>query len=212
MVTKKHVLFVIENSTAPLDPRVWREALTLKKNGYEVSIICPQKFGQNKSCEVIEGIEIFRHPMPHEANEKIGFIFEYLNAIIWEFYLSLKIYLKKPFHFMHTANPPDYLFIIAFFYKLLKVKFIYDHHDISPESYVTKFERKDFLYYILLLFEKFSFKLSDIVISTNESYKNIAIERGKKNKRSVFVVRNGPDLSKLILFPPTKILKTASNI
>ena len=204
---KKHVLFIVENNAVPLDVRVWREALFLKEHEYKVSVISPVNNRYFKKYEIINDIEIYRHPMPYEANKKAGFMFEYLNAIFWEFYLSIKIFVKKPFHFIHSANPPDHIFLIAFLFKVLGVKFIFDHHDICPENYIAKFNRKDFFYYLLLFFEKLSFKISDIVISTNESYKKIAIERGKKKKESVFIVRNGPDLTSVDFVPPNKELK-----
>ena len=204
---KKHVLFIVENAVIPLDLRVWREALSLKKQEYEVSIISPVNSRYGKRYEIINDIEIYRHPRPYEANKKAGFMFEYFNAIFWEFYLSIKIFMKKPFHFIHSANPPDHIFLIAFLFKVLGVKFIFDHHDICPENYIVKFNRKDFFYYLLFFFEKLSFKISDIVISTNESYKKIAIERGKKKKETVFVVRNGPDLTSVDFVPPNKELK-----
>lgn len=196
MVGVKHILFIVENSTVPLDLRVWREALTLKDKGYEVSVIGPKKGDYTKNYEIMSGIEIYRHPMPYEASDKIGFVLEYFNAIIYELYLSVKIFLKKPFHYIHAANPPDNIFIIALFFKLFGVKYVFDHHDICPELYYANFNRKDFLYKSLLLFEKFSFKVANLVISTNESYKKIAIKRGHKNEEEVYVVRNGPDLLK----------------
>lgn len=190
----KHILFIVENSTVPLDLRVWREALTLKDMGYEVSVIGPKKGEYTKNYEILSGIEIYRHPMPYEASDKMGYVIEYFNAIIYELYLSVKIFLKKPFHYIHAANPPDNIFIIALFFKPFGVKYVFDHHDICPELYYANFNRKDIFYKTLLLFEKISFKVANLVISTNESYKKIAIKRGHKKKEEVFVVRNGPDL------------------
>lgn len=207
MVSEKHILFIVENTTAPLDQRVWREAGTLKDKGYQVSVICPQKGDYTKRYEIINGIEIFRHPMLHEADGKYGFIIEYLNAFFWELFLSIKIFFNKPFHYIHAANPPDNIFLISLIYKIFGVKYVFDHHDICPEVYLAKFERKDIFYHIQICFEKFTFKTADIVISTNESYKKIAINRGKKRKEQVFVVRNGPDLSTVDFVPPNKELK-----
>lgn len=194
---KKHILFIVENSTIPYDPRVYFEALTVKENGYDVSIICPIKGQALKRYEKIEEINVYRHPIPKDSNKKIGLIIEYLISFLWEIYLSLKIFLKKPFHIIHIANPPDHLFVIAIIFKFFGVKFIFDHHDLSPECYLTKFKRKDIFYFILTLFENLTFKTADIIIATNESYKKIAINRGKTNPDKVFVVRNGPNISKI---------------
>jgi glycosyltransferase involved in cell wall biosynthesis len=203
----KHVLVVIENLPAPFDRRVWQEASTLKKNGADVSIICPKMKGYNKSYEVIDGIEIYRHPLPFEANGALGYLLEYSVAVFWEFFLSCKIYRKKRFHVIHGCNPPDLIFLTALFFKLFGVKYVFDHHDINPELYIAKFSRRDFFYKLMIQLEKWTFKTADYSIATNESYKEIAIRRGGMDPKKVQVVRSGPSLKRLRLLPPTKIHK-----
>lgn len=207
MVMKKHTLFIVENQSVPYDVRVWSEALTVKELGYDVSVICPMNKRGPSRYEEIDRIEIYRHPEPVEANAKGAFLFEYLNAIFWELVLSFRIFVKKPFQIIHSANPPDHVFLIAWFFKIFGTKYIFDHHDICPENYIAKFCRKDIFYRILLFMEKLTFKTADLVISTNESYKKIAISRGGKNENEVFVVRNGPDLSKIFFPPPNEKIK-----
>lgn len=204
---RKHVLFIVENQSMPFDKRVWSEALSVKEFGFTVSVISPEKSTGQKKYEVIEGVHIYRHPMPIEARGKAGFIIEYLNALFWEFVLSIRIYVKKPFHIIHGANPPDHIFLIALFYKLFGVKYIFDHHDLTPENFLAKFQQKDLLYTISLLMENLTFKTANIIISTNESYKKIAKNRGSKKKEEIFVVRNGPDLSQYEFPIPNKDLK-----
>ncbi|MDY0045714.1 MAG: glycosyltransferase family 4 protein [Syntrophales bacterium] len=199
---------IVENNSVPMDVRVWAEALAAKEYGYDVSVICPiHKKSGRKKYERLEGVDIYRHPMPLEASGFAGFFFEYMTALLWEFIFSIKLYLKKPFHIIHSANPPDHIFIIAGIFKLFGVKYIFDHHDITPETYVAKFGKKNIVYKILLCMEKVTFKMADIVISTNESYKKIAIERGGKKSEDVFVVRNGPDLAKIDRPAPNPKLK-----
>jgi glycosyltransferase involved in cell wall biosynthesis len=207
MVTGKHILFIVENTSLPYDVRVWSEILALKAQGYQVSAICPTSERAAETIVQIEGIEIYRHPRPIEARKKMGFMFEYVNAFFWELLLSLFVFFKKPFQIIHAANPPDHIFIIALLFRLLGTRFIFDHHDITPENYLAKFGKKDFLYKLLIVMEKLTFIASDIVISTNESYRNIAITRGKKDPKDVFVVRNGPDLSKVVFMPPRAELR-----
>ena len=207
MVNRKHVLFVVENQSVPYDVRVWNEARAVKEMGYDVSAVCPVNERATKKYERIQGIDIYRHPAPVEANGKAAFLFEYLNALIWELILCFRVFRKKPFHIIHAANPPDHVFLIAKFFKPLGVKFVFDHHDLCPENYVAKFGRKDLFYRILLLMEKLTFQTANIVISTNESYKKIAINRGKKRESEVFVVRNGPDLTKIPQVKPNPELK-----
>jgi glycosyltransferase involved in cell wall biosynthesis len=197
---KKHVLFIVENNAAPHDARVWPEALVAKQNGYNVSIISPESELVHGKIEVIDGIEIYRHPRSFKNSGKISFIFEYLNAIFWEFILSFRIYKKKPFQIIHAANPPDHIFILAIFYKLFGVKYIFDHHDLSPELYLAKFaKQKDFVFNILNYLEKLSCKLADVVISSNDSYKKIVINKHLINPDKVFVVRNDPNLNNFLI-------------
>ncbi len=198
---KKHVLLIVENNSVPGDVRVWGEAKTLKEFGYDVSVICPIEKSSSETYEYKNGVEIHRHPRPMDVNKRLGFVWEYANALMWEFILSFRIYRNKKFHVIHAANPPDQIFLIALVFRLLKVKFIFDHHDISPENYLAKFGGKDVFYYVQKLLEKWTFKTADVVISTNESYKKIAIERGGKNPQNVFVVRNGPRLDEVEFLP-----------
>lgn len=205
---KKHILFIVENNSVPRDIRVWSEALAAKEYGYDVSVICPvHKKSAPKKYEEIEGIHIYRHPMQIEAHRATGFFLEYFSALFWELFLSVRLYLKKPFHIIHSANPPDHVFILALLFKPFGVKYIFDHHDITPETYVAKFGSKGIFYKALQLMEKATFKTADIVISTNESYKKIAMTRGNKKDSEVFVVRNGPDLSRIAIPQPNVELK-----
>jgi len=199
----KHILFIVENNSVPGDVRVWNEVRAAKEFGYEVSVICPKREKTPKLYERIEGVHIYRHFCPVEAGRTLAFLVEYANAVVWEFLLSVYVYFRRRFHIIHSANPPDMVFLIAVLYKVLGVRYVFDHHDISPENYVAKFGRKDFIYSILLLMERLTFKVADVVISTNESYKKIALERGSKISGEVFVVRNGPNLKNVIRMPPS---------
>ncbi|MDD3013302.1 MAG: glycosyltransferase family 4 protein [Candidatus Gastranaerophilales bacterium] len=201
------VLIIVENLPVPFDTRVWQESKALTEAGYKVSIICPQGKGFEKKFECIDNISIYRHPMPKEGSDFLGYLNEYLTAFVFEFYLSLKVLFKEGFDVIHACNPPDNIFLIAAFYKLFGKKFVFDHHDICPELYLCKFNKKNILYYVLLLLEKLTFKFADISIATNESYKEIAIKRSKMDPDKVFVVRSGPDLSRLIIFPPNISIK-----
>lgn len=202
----KHILIVIENLPAPFDRRVWQEATTLKDHGAKVSIICPKMKGYTKSYEVIDDIEIYRHALK-EGKGALGYLLEYTQAIFWEFILSWKIFFKKKFHIIHGCNPPDLIFLTALFFKPFGVKYIFDHHDINPELYISKFEKKGFFYNLMVLFEKLTFKTAYASIATNESYKNIAVTRGNMSEDRVQVVRSGPKLERLKIIPPVENLK-----
>ena len=198
MFKGKHILIIVENLSVPFDRRVWQEANTLKDNGAKISIICPKMKGYNKFYEQINNIEIYRHPLPIEGKGAIGYFFEYSIALFWEFFLSLRIFAKKRFQVIQGCNPPDLIFIVALFYKLFRVKYVFDHHDINPELYIAKYNKKGTFYKFLLMAERLTFGTANYSIATNESYKEIAIQRGKMLAEKVQVVRSGPKLERLI--------------
>lgn len=203
----KHILIVVENLPVPFDRRVWQEANTLSENGAKISIICPIMKGYTKKYEVINNIEIYRHPLPFEASGALGYLLEYSTALFWETCLTIKIYAKKRLHIIHGCNPPDLIFIVAWFFKFLGVKYVFDHHDINPELYIAKYNKKGFFYKLMILFEKLTFKTADYSIATNESYKDIAIRRGGMNLDKVQVIRSGPKLDRLQILPPDEKFK-----
>jgi glycosyltransferase involved in cell wall biosynthesis len=204
---RRRVLIIVENLPCPFDRRVWQEARTLRAAGYGVSIICPKGKGYEKSFEEIEGIAIYRHPMPFEADGALGYLAEYTWALLAEFALSIKVLWEQGFDAIHACNPPDTLFLIGAFYKLFGKKFLFDHHDINPELYEAKFQKRDFFYRLMVTLERLTFKTANVSIATNESYRRIAIDRGGKEPSKVFVVRSGPDLSRLKILPPDPALK-----
>ena len=204
---QRRVLIIVENLPCPFDRRVWQEARTLTGAGYLVSIICPKGKGHDKSFEELDGIAIYRHSLPVEASGALGYALEYSWALIAEFYLSLKVLIHRGFDVIHACNPPDTIFILGRIYKLFGKKFLFDHHDVNPELYEAKFNRRDFFYRMMLAFERWTFAAADISIATNESYKKVAVERGKMAPENVFVVRSGPDLRRVKAVPANATLK-----
>ncbi len=200
--TNKHVLIIVENLPVPFDRRVWQEANTLKDNGAKVSIICPKMKGYTASYEVIDSIEIYRHSLPLEARGAAGYLLEYSVALFWEFILSWKIFFKKRFHVIHGCNPPDLIFLVAIWFKIFGVKYVFDHHDINPELYIAKYNKKGFFYKVMLMCERLTFATANYSIATNESYKEIAVLRGKMPQDKIQVIRSGPKLDRLKLLPP----------
>jgi glycosyltransferase involved in cell wall biosynthesis len=187
------VLIIVENLPVPLDRRVWQEARALTEAGYRVSVICPKGSGFEASREMREGIEIYRHQI-WEASGPLGYLFEYGWALLAEFLLALRVYVRTRFRILHACNPPDTIFLIGLFFKLFGVRFIFDHHDLNPELFEAKFNRKGFVYRWLCLAEWLTFRTADVSIATNESYRDIAVTRGGMNAERVFIVRSCPDL------------------
>jgi glycosyltransferase involved in cell wall biosynthesis len=198
----RRVLIIVENLPVPLDRRVWSEATTLHAAGYEVSVICP--LGKNAEAvhEVLDGINIYRHPLGHEARGALAFLMEYSTALFHEFRLSLKVVRRHGFDVIHACNPPDLVFLIGLFYRLFGKRFLFDHHDLCPELYEAKFGRRGWLHRVLLWCERLTFATATVSLATNESYRQIAVARGRMDPERVFVVRSGPNLKKLKRMPP----------
>jgi len=186
---------------------VWQEAGALRDAGYTVSIICPTGRGCETKFEAIDGIDIWRYDLPTEGAGALGYLLEYSVALFWTFWLSLRVLFGRGFDVIHACNPPDLFFLIGGFYKLFGKKFLFDHHDASPELYVAKFGRKDLFYRLMLACERLTFRTADVSIATNQSYRRIAIERGGMAPERVFVVRSGPSLERLKVLPPKPELK-----
>jgi glycosyltransferase involved in cell wall biosynthesis len=190
----KSILIIVENESVPFDTRVWKEATSLQRSGYQVSVLCPCRKGDRRGLEILQGVYIYRHPAPLEANGALGYVVEYASALFWEFLYSWRIYLQRRFQVLQGCNPPDTVWIVALPFKLFGVKYIFDHHDATPELYVSKYEKKGLLYNIQMWLESMTYKVADVVMATNRSYADLAITRGGHDPRNVFVVRNGPDL------------------
>jgi glycosyltransferase involved in cell wall biosynthesis len=208
---KKKILILIEDGSFVFDNRVKREAATLKKAGYNVFVICPRYPGE-LNHDIQNEVHIYRY-----NKWKIGgHIGEYLSSLIKGGWLSLIVWNRKGgFDCIQACNPPDLWFLVAaFFKKLFRVKFVFDQHDVCPELFLSRFgaSENSIGYRMMLFLEKLTFKLADGVISTNESYKKIAMKRGGISKKYIRVVRNGPDLTKFCPLPPDPKIKTENRI
>lgn len=188
---KNNVLMIVDNSY-PDDPRVKKEAETLQIK-YNVFVIAVKKKSE-KSKDTINGVHVYRMPyFGRMSFGKLRYIFGYLNITISGMIYFFFTYPLRRYKVIHVHNPPDTLFMVGLLGKLLGVKFVFDHHDLSPDLYRTRFSnRKGIFYKILLLMERSSCKLADVIISTNGSYRNLVIERHGVDPGKVHIVRNNP--------------------
>ena len=207
-LANKKVCIVVENLPVPFDRRVWQESLALKEAGAEVTVICPQTKTYPLEYEELEGIRIYRHPLP-EANRCIEYIKEYLGALYHETRLLFKVFRKQGVQdVIHACNPPDLIFIAAApFFFFTRCRFLFDHHDINPELWIAKFGKKGLGYKAMLLVERLTYHFAKHAIVTNESYKEIAMRRGHKREEDVTIVRSGPNISKLKVGPAKPEIK-----
>ena len=198
----RRVLIIVENLPLPFDRRVWHECRTLTAAGAKVSVICPVGKGYEARHEVIDGVDIYRHALPLDAKGALGYLLEYSAALFHEARLCLKVAWTHGFDTIQACNPPDLMFLIALPFKLFGKRFIFDHHDINPELFEAKFNKRGTLWKLMVLLERLTFRSADVVISTNESYRSIALTRGGVRSEDVFVVRSGPDLNRLVVSDP----------
>lgn len=193
-IKNKHILFVVENNSVPFDTRVWNEVKSAQKLFKNVSVICPQPKKESSYFKIIDDIKVYMYPNWIQGSGAVGLILEYFLSFLFISLFSIYVYLKSPYKIVHVANPPDFLSIIFFPYKLFEVKIIYDNHDLSPEVYLSKFGRKGIIYKILMLLERISYKISDSAITVNESFKSIVTKRYRIKGNKITIVRNGPKL------------------
>jgi glycosyltransferase involved in cell wall biosynthesis len=207
MASAGKVLILVENLSVPFDRRVWQEARTLAQNGWQVSVICPRMVDR-RSFDFIEGVAIYRYWLPFTARRALGYLIEYPWAMLLTFFCACYVFLRRGFRVIHACNPPDLFFLVAWPFKLFGVKFVFDQHDLCPETFLSKFgSGEGFLLRWLYRLEKRTYRSARAVIATNESYKRVAIERGGVAPERVFVVRSAPDLSRFVPTPPNPALK-----
>ena len=206
--TNRRVLIIVQNLPVPFDRRVWQESQALVRHGYAVSVICPKGRGCQAAHEILDGVHIYRHPPPSEARGPRGYAIEYAWSLLWQFWLSWHVFWARGFDAIQACNPPDNIFLIAGLFKpLCGTRFVFDHHDLCPELYEAKFHRRGPGHRLLLLLERLTFRLADVSIATNSSYRQIAVSRGKMPPERVFVVRSGPNLERIRIMPPDRRLK-----
>src|SRR5882762_8300007 len=202
------VLMLLENLPYPQDLRVRREAVALAAAGYRVSVICPAAQGQPRR-ETVNGVRVYRFSAPLSANGFLGYLWEYGYSMAASFVLSLVVFFGEGFDVVHAHNPPDTFVFIAAFYKLFGKRFVFDHHDLSPEMYQARFPGGGslFVHGALVLLEKLTCCLADRVIATNESYKKVEIERDHVPEARITIVRNGVELYDLHQVEPDRNLR-----
>lgn len=193
MPRKPKVLFLIEDGSFLYDNRVRREAVCLARAGAEVRVICPNA-GSEPFYSEHESVGIYRYRKPSFGAGLLGHIGEYVVSLFSHAVITLGIALRHGINVIHAANPPDILWLVALPYRLFGVRYVFDHHDLVPELFAERFgEGRRSLLSMARFMERMSFRLASHVISTNESYRQVAIDRGRQRPENVTVVRNGPD-------------------
>lgn len=193
----RHVLIVVQNLPVPLDRRVWLECQALAAQGYAVSVICPKGPG-DPARQVIDGIHIYKYAPPPEARGLLGYAVEFGYCWVRTALLSFSVWRRQRFTVLQACNPPDTYWLLARFWRRGGVSFVFDQHDLNPELFRSRFGEPEALLgrvnlRLLLWLEAMTYRTADHVISTNQSYRAIAIDRGRRSPEEVTVVRSGPD-------------------
>ncbi len=200
-VSKPHVLIIVQNLSVPYDRRVWLECNSLIDNGFDVSVICPRSPGDKKR-ETLSGIKIYRYAPPPATKGVLSFFVEFTYCFIRTFVLSLVIHARNRIDVVQTCNPPDTYWALGLFFRIFGATFVYDQHDLCPEIFDARFGTdvggmKKLLRRGLLWCEKMNYSTACKAISTNESYRELALTRGRKSPDDVTIVRSGPNPEKL---------------
>jgi glycosyltransferase involved in cell wall biosynthesis len=195
----RRVLIIVQNLPVPLDRRVWMECLALRSAGFQVSVICPKGPGDPRR-QVIDGVRIYKYAPPAGGNGILGYLWEFIYCWIRTALLSIVVARREGFDAIQACNPPDTYWLLARFWRLAAKKFVYDQHDLNPEVFLSRFgEPKGIGGRVQLgglrWLESMTYRSADHVISTNESYRSVALGRGRRTPDSVTVVRSGPDTS-----------------
>ena len=202
-------MILVENLSVPFDRRVWQESTTLRDAGWDVHVICPQGTKRDTEPYVeLDGVKIHRYPLKAATGGPRGYLKEYGSALWHTMRLARKIGRGGKIDVVHACNPPDLLYLVAKRLKRHGAKFIFDQHDLCPELYLSRFDRgEDFLYRQVCRLERATYRAADVVISTNESYREAAITRGDKPADKVFVVRSAPAVERFKQVDPEPALK-----
>ncbi len=188
------VLLIVQNLSVPADRRVWQECRSLKGAGYAPTVVCPTSGRDSTVYEVVDGIPIHRYVPRTSRGGLVGFVVEYAWALWQTRRLVRRLEATSRFDVVHVANPPDVLFLAALGQRRRGARFVFDHHDLTPELVEVRFGASRLLRSAARAGERLAFHLADVVVSTNETYRRVALERGGQAPEDVFVVRNGPDL------------------
>lgn len=203
----RRILILLQNEPVPSDRHVWNQATALTRAGYDVTVICPAGEKRDRGhFERIDGVEIHRY-QPRRADEStIGYALEYLAALWSIRRLARRLARRGRFDLVHACSPPDFLLLAALSLRRRGARFVFDHHDLTPELYLTRFGG-GLLHRMTLAAEQVAFRSADVVLSVNDSYRRVAIERGRRDPADVAVVRTGPDLTRFVPSEPDPSLK-----
>jgi glycosyltransferase involved in cell wall biosynthesis len=206
-MTGERILILLQNEPVPSDRHVWNQATALTRAGCEVTVICPAGEERDSAAhERIDDVDIHRYKPLQLGEGAVGYALEYAAALWSIRRLARRLARKQSFDLVHACSPPDFLLLAAMSLRRRGARFVFDHHDLTPELYLARFGG-GLLHRLTLLAEQVAFRSADVVLSVNDSYRRVAIERGRRDPEDVAVVRTGPDLTRFAPSEPDPALK-----
>ena len=198
MRVERRILIIVQNLPVPFDRRVWLECQALISAGYRVAVVCPKGSG-DPSYQVIDSVQLYKYRPYAPGGSKLSFVAEYAYSFLATAWMTLRARRSGRFAVIQACNPPDIFWPIALAFRVAEgTKFVFDHHDLCPELYESRFPDGPRLpYRVLRALERRTHRSADHVISTNDSYREIAVKRSGKASSDVTVVRTGPDPQRL---------------
>jgi glycosyltransferase involved in cell wall biosynthesis len=192
------VLILVQNLSVPFDRRVWLECQSLVEAGFRVAVVCPKAPG-DPTYYRLNGVDLFKYRAYAPGSSSMSFILEYVYSFLATLLLSLRASLRGRFAVVQSCNPPDLFWPIGLLFRVLHgSSFVFDHHDLCPELYQSRFpDGNQLIYRALRLMERCTARSADHVISTNDSYRQIVLDRDGIAPACVTVIRTGPDLTRL---------------
>jgi glycosyltransferase involved in cell wall biosynthesis len=202
------VLILVQNLSVPFDRRVWLECQSLIAAGYRVAVVCPKAPG-DPTYYRLNGVDLYKYPQYAPGTSSLTFVIEYIYSFLATLFLSLRASLRGRFDVVQSCNPPDLFWPIGLLFRIIHgSSFVFDHHDLCPELYESRFpDGNTLVYRMLRLMERRTAKTADHVISTNDSYRQIVLDRDGIAASRMTVVRTGPDLNKLRPTTPDPALR-----
>lgn len=176
MVLEKDLVFPI------LDRRVYKEALSLIKKGYEVVVITwamrmnQKKFAKIYSCDGIKVIRLFQDVVPPQKSNYLK-LMPFIKLFFKTFFLINKH--KPDYLHCHDAFPLLSCYLYSAFHKN---KLIYDSHELNP----YRDEPKLFLH-VFKFFEVISFKRIDCIITANFVRQQFMKSNYNYDKKYIFI-------------------------
>ena len=201
---RRRALLLSENGPVPQDRRVWHEATSLRRAGWDVTVLAPNQVrARQPATEVLDGVAVHRFELRPSAGGIVGWALEYSKAM-WELWTGVRrLGRERPFAVIHAANPPDFLLAAGLAQRRRGAALIFDQHDLVPEMAAERFGRAAApLRLLLLAVERIAYRVADVTLTANESFRRVALGRGGQAPEDVIVVRNGPRLERFLPVPP----------